>query len=88
MWLWLARVIKGRSQQERTRRGVDKGSVARRGIRRDQPVSEVWGSQCRETRAITRLCARDEGHTHLGGVSQIRGNRRRVGVSTFSIVGG
>lgn len=37
---------------------------------------------------MIRLCARDEGQTHLEGESQIRGNRRRVGVSTFSIAGG
>lgn len=41
VWFWLARIIKGRSQQERIRRGVERGSVARRGLRRDQPVSEV-----------------------------------------------
>ena len=27
MWFWLAKIIKGRSQQERIRRGVDRGSV-------------------------------------------------------------
>lgn len=28
VWFWLAKIISGRSQQVRTRRGVDKGSVA------------------------------------------------------------
>jgi len=45
MWFWLARIIRGRSQQLRTRRGVDKGSVAMRGFREDQPVSEGRASQ-------------------------------------------
>ena len=40
MWFWLARIIRGRSQQERIRRGVDKGSVAMRGLTNDHPVSE------------------------------------------------
>ena len=45
MWFWLARIIRGRSQQERISRGVDKGSVATRGLIRDHPVSEVCVSQ-------------------------------------------
>lgn len=28
VWFWLARIISGRSQQVRTRSGVDRGSVA------------------------------------------------------------
>lgn len=40
IWFWLARVIKGRSQHERMRRGVDSESVAMRGPMKDQPVSE------------------------------------------------
>ena len=28
VWFWLARIMRGRSQQVRTRRGADKGSVA------------------------------------------------------------
>jgi len=28
MWFWLARIISGRSQQVRTRSGVERGSVA------------------------------------------------------------
>jgi len=41
MWFWLARIISGRSQQERIRRGVDRGSVAIKGFIKDHPVSEV-----------------------------------------------
>ena len=28
VWFWLARIIRGRSQQVSTRRGVERGSVA------------------------------------------------------------
>jgi len=28
VWFWLARIIRGRSQQVRTKRGVERGSVA------------------------------------------------------------
>lgn len=39
MWFWLARIISGRSQQVRTRRGVESGSVAMYWFINDQPVS-------------------------------------------------
>jgi len=45
MWFWLARIINGRSQHERIRRGVDRGSVAMSGFMKDHPVSEGWASQ-------------------------------------------
>lgn len=88
MWFWLARIISGRSQQERIRRGVDRGSVAIRGFIKDHPVSEVWVSQWKLARAIIRLCARGAGHTHLGGASQIKGNIISVGRRIFNIVEG
>ena len=88
MWCWLARIIRGRSQQERTRRGADKGSVAIRGLVRDQPVSEVRASQWRLITARVILWARDEGHNHLGGVSQTSGSNVSVGIRIFSIVRG
>lgn len=28
VWFWLARIIKGRSQQARTSKGADRGSIA------------------------------------------------------------
>ena len=88
MWFWLARIIRGRSQQERMRRGVDRGSVAMSGFMSDHPVSDVCISQCRLTKAIIRPWAREDGHSHLGGASQIVGNSISVGRSTFSIVRG
>jgi len=45
MWFWLAKIIRGRSQHERIRRGVERGSVAIRGFIKDHPVSEVCISQ-------------------------------------------
>lgn len=29
IWFWLAKIIRGRSQQDKTRRGVERASVAR-----------------------------------------------------------
>ena len=55
MWFWLARIIIGRSQHDRIRRGVERGSVAIRGLIRDHPVSEVKVSQWRLIIAIIRL---------------------------------
>jgi len=88
MWFWLARIIRGRSQHDRIRRGVDKGSVAISGFIRDQPVSEAWNSQWRLIKAIMSPWVRDEGHSHFGGVSQIVGNSISVGRRIFSIVRG
>jgi len=85
MWLWLARIINGRSQQDRTSKGVDKGSVAISGLISDQPVSELFINQWRLISAMIRLWPRDEGHNHLGRDSQIVGNSIRVGRRTFSI---
>ena len=62
--------------------------MAMSGFIRDQPVSEVCISQCRLTSEMTSPWARDDGHSHLGGVSQIVGKSMSVGRSTFSIVGG
>jgi len=85
MWFWLARIISGRSQQERTSRGVDRGSVAMRGFIRDQPVSDVCMSQCKLASAIMRLWPKEDVQTHLKGVSQIVGKSMRVGIRIFSI---
>jgi len=62
--------------------------VAIKGLIKDHPVSEVCISQCRLISAMIRPWARDEGHNHLGGVSQIVGNNISVGRRTFSIVEG
>lgn len=45
MWFWLARIIRGSSQHDRMRSGVDRGSVAMSGFMKDQPVSEGCVSQ-------------------------------------------
>jgi len=88
MWFWLARIISGRSQQVRTRRGVDKESVAIYNPNEDQPVSDRFLSQVRLNRAIMKLWERVEGQSHLAGVSQVVGTSMRVGMRIFSIVGG
>lgn len=88
VWLWLARTIKGSNQQVRTRRGVERGSVAIKGLRQDQPVSEALFSQTRLIKATVRLWRRVAGHSHLAGVNQAVGRIMRVGIRIFSIVGG
>jgi len=88
MWFWLARIINGRSQHERMRRGVDRGSVAMSGFMKDHPVSEGWVSQWMLINAIISPWAREEGHNHLGEVSQIVGKSMSVGRRIFNIVGG
>merc|ERR1712035_236994 len=88
VWFWLARIIRGRSQQVRTKRGVDRGSVAIYGLRQDQPVSERFFSQVRLASAITRLCRSAVGHNHLAETSQVVGTSMRVGIRIFSIVEG
>lgn len=54
-WFWLARIIRGSSQQVRTRRGVEIGSEAIKQFRKDQPISAGSASQSRLVLAITRL---------------------------------
>lgn len=55
VWFWLARIISGRSQQVSTKRGVDRGSVAMKRLREDQPVSEGVFNHVRLVKAIMRL---------------------------------
>lgn len=88
IWFWLARIISGSSQHVSTRRGVDKGSVAKYVLEVDHPVSDVHFNQVKLVRAIRRLCAVVVVHNHLGEVNQIVGNNINVGISTFSIAGG
>lgn len=65
---------------------MERGSVAMRGLSSDHPVSELCASQWKLTKAIVRLWASDAGHSHLGGVIQIKGNSMSVGIRIFSIV--
>lgn len=85
-WFWLAKIIKGSSQHVRTRRGVDRGSVAKCAPDVVHPVSDVHFSQVRLMRAIERPCVVEAVHSHFGETSQIVGNNIIVGISTFSIV--
>lgn len=86
VWFWLAKIIRGRSQHVRTRRGVDKASVAMYRLRDVQPVSDRFSSQVKLAKAMTRLWARVVDHSHFAGVSQIVGMSIRVGMRIFSIV--
>lgn len=87
VWFWLAKIIRGRSQHERIKRGVDRGSVAKYGFRKVHPVSEVFFSHIRLVRAIKRLFKSEEGHSHLGGVSHVASISMVVGIRIFNIVG-
>lgn len=88
MWFWLARIIRGRSQQVSTRRGVERESVAMYGLRQCQPVSEKFLSSVRLIKATIRLWRRVVDHSSLIGVSQMVGINIRVGIRIFSIVVG
>lgn len=87
VWFWLARIISGRSQQVRTRSGVDKGSAAIYRLREVQPVSDRLSNQVRLASAIIRLWARVVGHSHFRGVNHVVGTSMSVGIRIFSIVG-
>lgn len=67
---------------------MDRGSVAIHRLRVDQPVSVKFSSQVRLANAITRLCARVAGHSHLAGTAQAVGTSISVGIKIFSIAGG
>lgn len=88
VWFWLARIIRGSSQQVRTRRGVDRGSVAMYELRVCQPVSEAFISQERLKVAMIKLWVRAVGQSHLAGESQAVGTSIRVGMRIFSILRG
>lgn len=72
----------------RTRRGVERGSVAMKVERQYHPVSEELLIQERLIRAINRLWQRVVGQSHLSFESQVVGNSIRVGIRIFSIGGG
>lgn len=72
----------------RTRRGVDKGSVAMYRFNEVQPVSDRLSNQVRLASAIIRLWARVVGQSHLGDTNQVVGTSISVGIRIFSIVEG
>lgn len=88
VWFWLARIISGKSQQVRTRSGVDRGSVAMYWLREVQPVSDRFSNQVRLASAIIRLWAKAVGHNHFEGTIQVVGTSISVGIRIFSIVEG
>lgn len=55
MWFWLAKIIRGSSQQDNTKRGVDRGSVAKYRLDDDHPVSESHFNHIRLMAAIVKL---------------------------------
>ena len=85
VWFWLAKIINGRSQQVRTRRGVERGSVAMYVLTQAQPVSERFSSHVRLASAMIRLWARAVGQRYLGAVNQVVGTSITVGMRIFSI---
>ena len=87
-WFWLARIIRGSSQQVNTSRGVDRGSVAKQRLEEDHPVSDDHLSQDKLARAIIKLWAIDVVHNHFAGLSQIVGKSMSVGMRIFNIGGG
>lgn len=86
VWFWLAKIIRGKSQQDRIKRGVDKGSVPISVLRVDHPISEGHLNHNRLRKAIVRLWVSADDHNHLAGVSQIVGMSIIVGVRIISIV--
>lgn len=86
MWFWLARIISGRSQHDRTRRGLDRGSVPIRKERLVQPVLSGFFIQSRLTVAIRRLLSVVDCQAHFEGDSQATGISIKVGRRIFNIV--
>lgn len=80
--------MRGRSQQDRTSKGVEIESVAIIGLNEAQLLSERFWSQVRLISAIKKLWAKVVGQSHLGFESQMVGASIRVGIRTFSIVTG
>lgn len=86
MWFWLARVIRGSSQQDNTNRGVERGSVAAYRFEQVQPTSVSHLSQVRLIAAIASPCVVAVVHSHFLFTSQVVGISMMVGIRTFSIV--
>ena len=87
-WFWLARIIRGRSQHESTRRGPDRGSAPIRGLRCVHPASRDVFSQGRLSAAINRLLVVVVCQSHFWGQIHVSGIRAKVGIRTFNIVKG
>lgn len=85
---WLAKIISGSSQHVRTRRGVDKESVAINRLSEDQPVSERFFSHERLIKEMQKLYNKLMGQSQLGLSSQAVGISISVGIRIFSIGGG
>jgi len=77
--------MRGRSQQERTSRGEERGSDARQRLGVNHPVSEDALNHIKLARAITKLCIREEGQSHFGDESQAVGRSIIVGIKIFNI---
>lgn len=80
--------MSGRSQQDRIRRGVDRGSVAIYEFDEDHPVSVSHFIQLKLTSAIVRLCDEVVIQSHFLLISHAVGIIMIVGIRTFSIVTG
>ena len=79
-------IIKGRSQQDNTSKGVDNPSSAVSEFRVDHFVPEEKFSQVKLIREMRVLWVSSVDQSHLLGDSQMLGRRKRVGMRIFSIV--
>lgn len=84
----LARNIRGRSHEVRTRRGIERASMAVNRLILVQPANHVVSSQTKLVAATDRLWARATGQIHFAGVAQIVGITIAVARINFSIVTG
>jgi len=84
----LARRVKGRSQQERAIKGVERGSQVKRWLGFSQPVCDAQDRECRLKKAIRNPCDRHVCQSRSLGV--IRAVKRSMarGKRVFSIVEG
>ena len=85
---WLAKIIRGSSQHVRTRRGVERESVAINRLREDHPVSERFFNQERLIREMQKLYIKLMGQSQLRLSNQAVGISMSVGIRIFSIGGG
>lgn len=87
MWFWLARIIRGRSQHERIRRGLERESVPKYELRHIHPEAQDVLAQKRLTAAIRRLFTVAVCQIHLWFENQVAGMSIRVGTKIFNIGG-